>query len=215
MKIGIIGATGMAGSAAVREAQSRGHQVRAFTRDEVSAREMFGSSVEYVRRAAYEYTREDFAGLDVLIDAFATAPAQAYMHVDLAAHLVRLFRGDEMTRLMFILGAGSLMSGSPKHLFVEDLCKIPSAEAWIAIPQNQLKELKFLREVDDVNWVGISPSADFVEGVGGEYITGDDELLVGKSGKSRVTNQTFARALLDEIESPKHFKRRFTVCDAL
>ncbi|MET3721601.1 MULTISPECIES: hypothetical protein [unclassified Arthrobacter] len=41
---------------------------------------------------------------------------------------------------------------------------MPGAEAWISIPENQLKELEYLRAVDDVDRVGLSPSAVFAPG---------------------------------------------------
>jgi putative NADH-flavin reductase len=36
-------------------------------------------------------------------------------------------------------------------------------------------------------------------------------LLVGADGKSRISMEDFAIALADELEAPKHPRRRFTV----
>ena len=47
----------------------------------------------------------------------------------------------------------------------------------------------------------------------GNPVLGDDELLTGPGGGSRVTSGTFAVAVLDEIHDPKHSRRRFTVRD--
>jgi hypothetical protein len=41
----------------------------------------------------------------------------------------------------------------------QDLRRSPGAETWIATPENQLKELRFLQGVDNVNWVAVSPDA--------------------------------------------------------
>lgn len=214
MKIGIIGATGMAGSALFHEASKRKHEVTAIVRDKVKALAQLGERTRVLERDAFDLTKEDLADFDVIINAFATEPAKAYRHTDLAAKLIAMFRETEQPRLVFILGAGSLQTGDDKHLFVEDVRQAPGSEAWISIPENQLKELRFLREVDNVNWIGVSPSADFRPGENRGVVLGKDELLVSADGKSHTTAGTLAAALLDEIEKPQHKQERFTVGDA-
>jgi len=46
MKIGIIGATGNAGSAIYQEAVQRGHEVTAIVRNEAKAKEQLGETVK-------------------------------------------------------------------------------------------------------------------------------------------------------------------------
>lgn len=116
-------------------------------------------------------------------------------------------------RLVFILGAGSLTTGEDNHLFVEDIRNIPGADAWISIPENQLKELEFLRSVTDADWVGVSPSAMFTPGEATEPVLGTDRLLHAGDGESHTTTGTMAVAVLDEIEKPAHSRTRFTVSD--
>ena len=125
-----------------------------------------------------------------------------------------MFRETDSPRLIFILGAGSLRTGEDKHLFVEDIKEIPGNENWISIPENQLKELDFLKGADNVNWVGVSPSVKFEPGPNKGVVLGKDELLFSANGKSHTTTGTMAVAVLDEIESPKHCRERFTVGDA-
>ena len=45
----------------------------------------------------------------------------------------------------------------------------------------------------------------------GEYRTTDDTLLVDDEGKSRISFQDFAVAVLDELEEPHHVGKRFGV----
>jgi uncharacterized protein len=40
---------------------------------------------------------------------------------------------------------------------------------------------------------------------------GRDELIVGMDGKSWISYEDYAIALLDEIENPQHIQQRFTV----
>jgi uncharacterized protein len=214
MKIGIIGATGNAGRAVYVEAVRRGHEATAIVRDPQKARELLGPDVVMLHKEAFGLGRDDLTRFEVVVDAFSTPPGQAYQHVDLAARLVGLVRETTAPRLFFILGCGSLMTGADRHLVVEDLREAPGAEAWIATPENQVKELQFLLGVDNVQWVGVSPSMTFPPGEASGVVVGADELLVAPDGVSRVTTGTMAVAILDEIEHPVHHQERFTVRDA-
>lgn len=213
MKIGIIGATGNAGRALVAEATARGHETTALVRDTGKATQVLSQHVTVLERDAFALTGQDLAVFDVVVDAFGTAPATAHQHVDLARHLVEVSRGDDAPRLVFILGAGSLTTGTDHHLFVEDLRAMPEAAGWITIPEQQLEELEYLRTVADVDWVGVSPSAMFTPGEATTPILGGDELLVAADGHSHTTTGTLAVAILDEIEQPAHRRTRFTVGD--
>jgi putative NADH-flavin reductase len=213
MKIGIIGGTGNAGRALCAEAVNRGHQVTAIVRDPGGAAALLGPDVAVLAKDAFDLVGDDLKGFDVIIDAFNTAPAQAYRHLDLAARLVSLLRGTDTPRLVFIVGAGSLATSDDHHLLVEDLCRLPGAQTWVATPENQLKELRFLQGVDNVNWVAVSPSQTFTPGDATGYVLGRDELLVAADGSSHVTTGTMAVAILDEIEHPAHTRERFTVRD--
>jgi putative NADH-flavin reductase len=212
MKIGIIGATGNAGSAIYREAQARGHEVVAIVRNHEKAVEMFGSSVKTVTKDALELQASDLDGFDGIVDAFATSPDQAYLHVDLATRLIQLFR-EKKTRLFFILGAGSLLNEA-QELNVNELKKAPGSESWIAIPENQLDEYNFLMTVKNVDWVGISPGNTFQDGEEKPAILGKDHLLQNDAGQSVTSSGTLAKAIVDELEDPQHHQTRFTVIDA-
>lgn len=210
MKIGIIGATGKAGKELYTQASERKHEVTAIVRDGEKARQLLGENVAIIEKDAFDLTKEDLESFDVIINAFATSPQTAYLHIDLAAKLVHLFRNTVNTRLFFILGAGSLLDEN-EELFVETLRKAPNSQAFIKIPESQLKELNFLRDVTNVKWVGVSPGAELIEGEATKYTSGIDHLLKNKDGKSITTYGTLAKAILDEIESPKYHKQRFTV----
>ncbi|MNC59525.1 hypothetical protein D3C75_1093410 [compost metagenome] len=132
--------------------------------------------------------------------------------MDLTSKLIAQFRETSQPRLFFILGAGSLLDENERP-FVETLKSLPEAEAWISIPVNQFKQLEFLRNVDNVNWVGVSPSAEFLEGESRTPVIGKDHLLTAADGQSHTTSGTLAVAILDEIENPKVIKSRFTVSD--
>ncbi len=212
MKIAIIGATGMAGTALYKESVSRGHEVTAIVRDKDKAVSLLGDGVKVIIKDVYDLTRSDLKEFDVIVNAFATAPATAYLHLDLAAKLVSLFRETQSPRLFFILGAASLLDENDK-LFLDTLKTIPDAASWISIPTEAYKTLNFLRSIENVNWVGVSPSIEFVAGEATVPVIGKDHLLTSSNGKSVVTSKTMAVAILNEIENPQFIRTRFTVCN--
>ncbi len=212
MKLAIIGATGMAGTALYKESVSRGHDVTAIVRNKERADSLLGSDAKVINKDVFELTKSDLAGFDVIVNAFATAPDQAYLHLDLAAKLIALFRETESPRLFFILGAASLLD-SEGNLFLDTLKNVPDAASWISIPIEAYKTLNFLRSVENVNWVGVSPSVEFVPGEAVVPILGKDDLLTSATGESIVTSGTMAVAILNEIEAPQFIRTRFTVCN--
>lgn len=218
MKIFVIGATGMAGSAIVEEAVTQNISVIANGRnaDKLATLKAANNAIDVLVKDAFELTKEDFAGVDVIVDAFATAPTTAYLHVDLAAKLVAMFRDQNTPRLAFILGAGSLLvgNGTEQHLAVKDIEADETSLPWRAIPQNQLKELNFLKDVDNVDWVGISPSFNFIPGEkASSILIGKDNLLINEDGDATTSAGTMAFAMVSEILKPQHHQERFTVAN--
>ncbi len=72
--------------------------------------------------------------------------------------------------------------------------------------------LDVLRQEKELDWTFLSPSAEFVETERtGKFRLGQDDLLVSAEGRSWISFADFAIALIDEVESPKHSRQRFTV----
>ena len=216
MKIGIIGATGMAGQEIYREAVRRGAEVVAIVRDAAKARELLGTDAAVVEKDAFELAAEDLAGFDAVVDAFGTAPDQAHTHNDLTRQLVQAAPAAEpgSPRLLFILGAGSLTNPETGRLAIEDIRQAPGSEAWISIPEAALEQLEYLRTVDSADWVGVSPQMMFTPGEATAPQVGQDSLLTAADGASHTTAGTMAVGILDELQNPAYRNTRFTVSDA-
>ncbi|KAA8446685.1 NAD(P)H-binding protein [Weissella paramesenteroides] len=213
-KVGIIGATGMAGSATFKAAQNAGLDVTAIVRNADKAKQNLGSDIQILETDAFNLTKSDLEQFDVVVDAFATAPEQAYLHTDLAAHLVAVLRETDSPRLIFILGAGSSFvgNGEQRHYAYDDIKADPNNAAWQSIPENQLYELNFLKDVKNVNWTGISPGQLFVPGeLATKILYGKDDMLFDEQGRSQTTSETMAKAIIDEIITPAHKQERFIV----
>lgn len=212
-KIGIIGATGHAGQALVPASLKAGFEVTGIVRNKEKAHKLFGTDLPLIVKDALKLNSEDLKNFDVIIDSFATMPNLAEEHVELAKNLVSIAKTNNQ-RLIFILGAGSLLTGEDHHLNVEDISKTPGAENWINIPKQQLKELEYLRTVKDVDWVGISPANIFQPGPASDKILyGKDELLYNNKGESISTTGSMAKVIVDEIGNPKHHQTRFTIAN--
>src|SRR5690606_476376 len=72
--------------------------------------------------------------------------------------------------------------------------------------------LELLKTEPELNWTFLSPAAKLEPGEKtGRYRIGGDRLLTDAAGESRISTSDLAVALLDEMERPRHNRRRFTV----
>jgi len=215
-KLLIIGATGMTGQSLVAEAVANGLSVIANGRnlDKLNALNNEFQDINILNKDAFEITLSDLEDVDVIIDAFATAPEQAYLQIDLAAHLISLLRNSSK-RIGFILGAGSLYTDESKSKLTYDLiAEDDSTKPWRAIPENQLYELEFLRRVKNVNWFGVSPGSNFIAGEQSDNIlVGDDILLTNDQNVSETTSGTMAFKVIEEVKNNQYNQKRFTVAN--
>ena len=114
----------------------------------------------------------------------------------------------DIRRLIVVGGAGSLEI-APGTLLIEspDFPAIYLEEA-----SSGKAFLDALRHVADLDWTFLSPSALFVDGERtGKFRLGKDSLLVDADGKSWISFEDYAVAMLDEIEHPAHVRQRFVV----
>ena len=67
-------------------------------------------------------------------------------------------------------------------------------------------------EGQGLDWTYLSPAAEIHPGRrSGEYRVSGDQFIVDETGRSTITFEDYAVAVLDELESPKHVGRRFAV----
>ena len=200
MKIAIIGVTGRVGSRLATELISRGHAVTGIAMHRP----------QEVRPdltvLAADATKPDslapcLAGQDAVISAsrFVTSNADA---------LIAAMRTAVVKRLLVVGGAGSLEIEPGKALmdadgFPEAFKAEAKAGAWF---------LQRLRAERDLDWTFLSPSADFAPGERtGRFRLGGDQLLSDSDGKSHISMEDFAIAMVDEVEKHAHSRQRFTV----
>lgn len=210
-RITVLGGTGYAGSNIVREAVARGHQVTAYSR---SSPEQPVEGATYVAADASDPVTQDeiVAGADVVVSALAPRGALEGSMRDVVASLA----GKAQTagvRFAVVGGAGSLFvyEGGPK---VADAEWFPADFK----PEARTMEhvLEDLRASDEaLDWFYVSPAGGFGAWAQGEatgtYRTDGDVLLADAEGNSFISGADFAKAFVDEIETPAHRRQRFTV----
>ncbi|MCM3612111.1 NAD(P)-dependent oxidoreductase [Planococcus sp. MERTA32b] len=209
MKIGIIGATGKAGSLIMKEAKSRGHEVTAIVRNSQKLPE--GEDAAVLEKDIFELDANDLKQFDAVVNAFGVPPEKAEQHVEAGRSLINALKDAKETRLLVVGGAGSLFVDEAKTTRLNETPEFP--EAFKAIALNQSQNLADLEQAEGIQWTFLSPAA-FFDPDGkrtGKYQIGEDAFLVNRKGKSYISYKDYAIALVDEIENGWHINKRFTV----
>ena len=202
MKIALIGATGMAGSRILEELVSRGHYVKAIARNTNKVADTARVLTVELDLNDHEALITELKGQDAVISAVR------FQGLNING-LINAVRDSNVKRYVIVGGAGSLNVPNQHNLRVVDSPDFP--EEYKAEAEAGVKFLDALKQVDDIDWTFISPSAEFGPGKRtGQYRTGKDELLVGEEG-SKISAEDFAVALVDELEHNNHVQQRFTV----
>lgn len=207
MNIGIVGATGKAGSLILDEGLNRGHKVTAIVRN---ASKLTNDDVSVIEKDVHDITREDFKGLEVVVNAFGAPLGEKDAHVEAGRALINTLAGTG-TRLIVVGGAGSLYIDDSRTMTVIDTPNFP--DMFKPTAGGQSENLEELEQTTNLKWTFISPSAEFdAEGKRtGTYETGTDVLLVNSKEESYISYADFAIAVIDEAENSKHVNERFTV----
>lgn len=213
MKVVLFGG-GMIGQRVAREALERGHTVTAVVRD--PARADFGDltskgltvaqgdvrDAESVARAA--------TGHDAVVSAVGPSGGQPpEMLVDAAHALLAGLSQAGVRRLIVVNGAGSLEVAPGQQLL--DTPEFPAA--WQPGARAHRDALAAIRASGaDLDWTVFSPATFIAPGERtGAYRTGGDQLVTDTKGESRISAEDYAVALVDELETPRHPRQRFTV----
>jgi uncharacterized protein len=206
MRLIIFGASGALGSRLVTEALARGHEVTAAARTPPSdPRDTEWTTADATDAASVASVA---SGHDAALSA-VTQHDRPEVLAEVAGGLLDGLQRAGVGRLVVAGGAGSLMNAEGQRLvdspgFHDDWK--PEALAQAAALD------RYLQTETDVNWTYISPAVLLEPGERtGTYRVGADQLLVDERGRSRITMEDFAIAMLDEAEHPRHPRQRFTV----
>ncbi|WP_441250137.1 NAD(P)-dependent oxidoreductase [Kitasatospora sp. McL0602] len=214
-KIALFGATGTFGSRILKEALSRGHEVTAIVYGDADKLEAHANLTISEGNILDEKSVAEIAGK---VDTVASAVGGGYTDGVAHAKFVRAAAeslvgglrlvGADAPRFISIGGAGSLRT--PDGNRVWDTPGLPELVTQVMHGQGDAYE--YLTTVTDVKWTHFAPAAQIEPGERtGSYRLGLDDLVIGEDGQSRISAEDYAVAFVDEIETPKHIQKRFTV----
>ncbi|QCX81367.1 NmrA-like family protein [Streptomyces sp. YIM 121038] len=231
MHIGVIGATGTIGSRVVTEALGRGHHVTALSRDasriDESRAHVTWKSVDVLDPASVSAI---LPGLDVLISGFQPGNAakdladtvrrsiaDPTVHATAARALTKALESHPRTRLIVIGGAGSLET-APGVVLADDVERIHETLDQLGLPREYAAAARGARDGLNVLrtsnrlWTYFSPAEEIAPGERtGRFRLGGDQVVRDAEGRSRISAEDAAVALIDEVELPRFVQRRFTI----
>lgn len=231
MHIGVIGATGTIGSRVVTEALGRGHRVTASSRDASAVTDrrenLHWASVDVLDAASIAAV---LPGVDVLISAFQPGNAakdftdtvrrsiaDPGVYASAARALLTALERQPRTRLIVIGGAGSLeiepgvVRADHDELIHASLDELGLPREYAAAVRGHRDALNVLRTSNRL-WTYFSPAEQIAPGERtGRFRTGGDQPVLDADGRSRISAEDAAVALVDEAELPRFVQRRFTV----
>ncbi|OZI77052.1 NAD(P)-dependent oxidoreductase [Bordetella genomosp. 12] len=201
MKVALIGISGRVGTRVADELLRRGHEVTGIARQVAGVAPRQGLTVVPGDASAPAALAPLLAGHAAVISAgrFVSMEADA---------LLAAVRQARVPRLLVVGGAGSLEVAPGQALI--DTPQFPAAYKPEA--SAGLRFLQALRAQEAVDWTFLSPAALFEPGARtGRFRLGGDALMADAQGNSRISMEDYAIALVDELETPRHSRRRFSV----
>ncbi len=201
MKVALLGATGRGGSCILDELVSRGHQVTAVARnvDKLGGRDGV---------TAKQGDVADSAGLVALLRGHDAAISAVHFLPTDAKALIDSVKASGVPRFLVMGGAASLQTADGGKLIDSPHFPPeyePEARAAMAF-------LTLLKDETELDWTFLSPAALIEPGERtGKFRVGGDQLLTDAQGNSRISFADYAIALVDELETNAHSRKRFSV----
>lgn len=212
-KTALIGASGFVGDAILKELLSRGYEVEALVRNPENVKVQNPRlTVRKVDVADTKALAADLKGYDTVISAYNPGWANPDIYSLTLQNYPRIVEAAKeagVRRLLIVGGAGTLFCAP--GLRVVDSGAIP-AEIMGGVRSLGEFYLDTLSKEKAIDWVFFSPAGSLEPGeASGVYRLGKDDLIVDSEGNSRITVGDYAKAMVDELESPRHHQERFTI----
>lgn len=214
MKIAIIGATGFVGTALVNELVNRHHQVIAIARHP----EKLGNKSPLIHPVKADvFNPQEVAsavkGADAVVSAYNPGWTNPRIYEEFLQGSRAIQAGVKQSgvkRLIIIGGAGSLEIKPGLQLI--DTPQFPAEyKPGASGARDYLNEIK---KENDLDWTFFSPAIlmnhDNSGTRRGHYRLGLDNPVFDEKGQSILSVEDLALVIADELEQPKHIKKRFT-----
>lgn len=212
-KIAVIGATGFVGTQVVKELANRGFLVNAIARNisKISTSE----SVNAIAADVYNINelKEVLKGNDAVISTFNPGWSNPNIYEDFlkgAQSIEKAVVESGVKRFIVVGGAGSLYIAD--HLQLIDTPEFPAEIKPGAEAARQYLEI--IKKNENLDWTFFSPAIEMHQGTAGvrkgEYRTALENPVFDENGRSILSVEDVAVALVDELENNRFVKQRFT-----
>ncbi len=200
MKIAIMGATGNAGQRLVDEALSRGHSVTGIAR----------SADAQAPRDGVTWVKADINDVDDMAARVAGHDAVILSMPFKSLDFDNVFAVAQKSGCWLLVVGGAASLQNDEGVVLLDTPGFPDFIKVEAAPARDF--LDRLKAGPGFTWTFLSPAMFFGPGERtGTFRLGTETLLTAADGKSSISYEDFAVAMLDEIEQPRHKNMRFTV----
>lgn len=213
MKVALIGASGFVGKATLAELLRRDHQVTAIVRNPEKV-----STEKNIKAVSADVFNESeitqaLAGHDAVISTYNAGWTNPNIYDDFlkgSKAVQAAVKKSGVKRFIVVGGAGSLYI-APETQIVDTEDFPPEIKPGALAARDYLNIIK---EETELDWTFLSPAIEMHPGTSGtrtgSYRTGLENPVVDADGRSVLSVEDTAVALVDELEKPEHIQRRFT-----
>ena len=212
-KVAVIGATGFVGTQVVKELANRGYFVNALARNTSKIEE--SENVKAVTADIYNTAElsEILKGNDAVISAFNPGWTNPNIFEDFlkgAESIEKAVEESGVKRFITVGGAGSLYIAEGLQLI--DTPEFPAEIKPGAEAARQYLEM--IKKNENLDWTFFSPAIEMHQGTAGvrkgTYRTALENPVFDENGRSVLSVEDVAVALVDELENNQFVKQRFT-----
>ncbi|AKG37179.1 NAD(P)-dependent oxidoreductase [Paenibacillus durus] len=208
MKTVLFGTSGTLGRAILEEALKRGHEVTApLQKPEAIEIQHGGLLTLPIDLLRPEEVAQAAKGHEAVISAYEPGFGAEGELLEVARSLVEGLKTAGVNRLIVVGGAGSLKTDSGDRLM--DTPEFPEEVKPLAAAHADAYEIYVHSGLD---YTYASPAAIISPGRRtGQFRIGLDRLVVDENGRSEISVEDYAAAVIDELEEGHFIKARFTV----
>jgi putative NADH-flavin reductase len=212
-KVAVIGATGFVGTQVVKELSNRGYFVNALARNTSKIEE--SENVKAIAVDVYNTAElsEILKGNDAVISAFNPGWTNPNIFEDFlkgAESIEKAVEESGVKRYIVVGGAGSLYIAEGLQLI--DTPEFPAEIKPGAEAARQYLEM--IKKNENLDWTFFSPAIEMHQGTAGvrkgTYRTALENPVFDENGRSVLSVEDVAVALVDELENNQFVKQRFT-----
>lgn len=211
-KVAVIGATGFVGTQVVKELETRGYFVDAIVRDASKVEQKENVVAKSIDVNNIDDLAEALKGNDAVINTFNAGWTNPNLYNDFlngSKNIEKAVEKSGVKRFITVGGAGSLFIDGNQLVDGSDFPADIKSGATAA--RDYLNEIK---KNETLDWTFFSPAIEMHPGTAGirtgKYRTSLESPVFDENGRSILSVEDVAVALVDELEQNNHIRERFT-----